>query len=127
MVALKLYASVRSLRSCNRSRIGRSSIFASCFVQMEASSPLRGISRSVYPSSPPHSNRSSSDSDADSLRKLEFEEGPEPLLRHSRARSVSTPVFQFHHEDLLPLSLSESDDRRTDGPAEKNVGVIKGA
>ncbi|KZV91044.1 hypothetical protein EXIGLDRAFT_694047, partial [Exidia glandulosa HHB12029] len=51
---------------------------------------------------------------------------PEPLLtRHARSNTLSTPIFEFHPE-LLPLSLSESQERSADAPAEKTVGLIKG-
>ncbi|KZV90230.1 hypothetical protein EXIGLDRAFT_740819 [Exidia glandulosa HHB12029] len=92
-----------------------------------SSPPMREgrASKLSYPPSPPRSSRSSSDSDS-SLRRLELAEGPEPLLtRHARSNTLSTPIFEFHPE-LLPLSLSESQERSADAPAEKTVGLIKG-
>lgn len=79
-----------------------------------------------YPPSPPllrHSN----DSD-DSLRALEFTEGPilAESSRHERVRSYSVSGFDFQH-DLLPLSTSLSEPDTTHGESvEKNIGLFNG-
>ncbi|CAL1704463.1 unnamed protein product [Somion occarium] len=73
--------------------------------------------------SPPYL-RSSHESD-DSLRELEFSEGPLLAEPRSRGRSYSVSGFDFER-DLLPLSssLSEPDVQR--GPGEKHIGLVNG-
>lgn len=79
-----------------------------------------------YPPSPPLS-RHSNDSE-DSLRALEFAEGPilAESSRHGRLRSSSLSGFDFRR-DLLPLSTSLSEPDVTHGETtEKNIGLFNG-
>lgn len=75
--------------------------------------------------SPPYS-RSSTESD-DSLRALEYSEGPllHEVPTSARGRSYSVAGFDFQR-DLLPLSSSLSEPETVREPREKNIGLING-
>jgi hypothetical protein len=88
--------------------------------------PVRPAAGRGYPS-PPESTHSMRDSN-ESLRALEFSDGPSdmPLRGAGRVRSYSMAGFDFQAE-MLPLS--ESREASTPAGAEvvdKNIGVVKG-
>ncbi|PCH38054.1 L-methionine transporter [Wolfiporia cocos MD-104 SS10] len=88
-------------------------------------SPLSPRSANTYASL--RSPRASHDSD-DSLRELEFSEGPllAEVPSSSRARSYSISGFNFER-DLLPLSASLSEPENVRGETQpKNISLING-